>query len=298
MSTTTMAHPSFPMPFFTQLVHRLRCTNARYNQIAHQCRRTQHPTHHAKRRAYRAGLRIDTSKARAARFSKPLSATSTQLFPVLDRTARSPEWVTTDETEADAGDAEDACMLPSLGLALRNLPEVVVQKQLVTLCLLSSPLPGLGLGPGSNLNVDKGDNTRDMPFAGPIPGAPRWRTMPLPEDSDERGPEAMTLTKSASRTYDPNIWRGVTTTGMRVSDSVTTVSESGRGWNWMGSWSMTNLSAQIDAVYAGDHITVPQRHLKRKLRDVDEDRRAMFIRQPEVSMPDYECFSGTWRSEV
>ncbi|KAH0838781.1 hypothetical protein J3R83DRAFT_7157 [Lanmaoa asiatica] len=63
MSTTTISYTSASIPLFTQLVHRLRYTNERYDQIAHQCRRTQRPTHHAKRRAYWAGLRIDTSKA-------------------------------------------------------------------------------------------------------------------------------------------------------------------------------------------------------------------------------------------
>lgn len=61
MYTTT--HPSYSP--FTQLVRRLRHTNARYNQIAHQCRHTFRPTHHAKRRACRVGLRIDTSKTQS-----------------------------------------------------------------------------------------------------------------------------------------------------------------------------------------------------------------------------------------
>ncbi|KAG8220698.1 hypothetical protein J3R82DRAFT_2991 [Butyriboletus roseoflavus] len=234
MSTSAMTHPSFPL--FTQLVHRLRRTNARYNQIAHQCRRTQRPTHHAKRRAYRTGLRIDTSKACTACPSKHLSAASIQLLPVLDRTALSPVWVTEVKAEAD----EDASM-PSLGLALINLPEVVVQKQLVTLLYhSSSPQPGLGLGlglgPDSNLNLNvhvDDAGARDMPFRGPIPGAPRWRSIPLPEDSGERGMEAMTLGKSVSCTYGPNVWRGAMT--MQVSDSVST---------------------PIDVEYAGGGITV------------------------------------------
>jgi len=233
MSTVTMSHPSFPL--FTQLVCRLRQTNARYDQIAYQCRHTQRLTYHAKRRAYRVGLRINTSKARAAWLDDHIA---------VDRTAGSPLWVATEtETAGDDSDssAEDAC-LPNPWPQLKSLPEVVVRKQPVTVSL--SPL-GLELS-----NLDDVD-TCDLPFRGPVPGAPRWRSKPLPEDE----------------------------CGMSLKDSV---------------------SIPFDVtVYGGLGITVPPRHLKRKLPDVDVDGSAAISRRRGVGcgVAD-DGFSGAWWSEA
>ncbi|KIJ58726.1 hypothetical protein HYDPIDRAFT_57030, partial [Hydnomerulius pinastri MD-312] len=58
-----MVRSSFSTPRFAQLIHRLRYTNARYDQIAREFRCRLRPTYHAKRRAYWAGLRVDISKA-------------------------------------------------------------------------------------------------------------------------------------------------------------------------------------------------------------------------------------------
>ncbi|KAF9235853.1 hypothetical protein BU15DRAFT_24602, partial [Melanogaster broomeanus] len=60
-----MARSAFSTAAFAQLVRRLRYTNARYDQIARQFRCRLRPTYHAKRRAYWAGLRVDTRKAHA-----------------------------------------------------------------------------------------------------------------------------------------------------------------------------------------------------------------------------------------
>ena len=211
MLTVTMSHPSSSILLFTQLVRRLRQTNARYNQIAYQCRHTQRLTYHAKRRAYRVGLHIDTSKARAA---DHVSA----VLPVLDRTAGSPAWVAT-ETEGEEDDsdssADDAC-LPNPW----PLPEVVVRKQSATLSL--SPL-GLGL-----INIDD-VATCGLPFRGPVPSAPRWKSKPLPED--ECGVETMTKELVTSRTYYDPVWRGVIAT--HVSDSVSMPVGGRPGWFWL-----------------------------------------------------------------
>jgi len=192
MSTAAadMARSSFSSAAFAQLVRRLRHSNARYNQIALQFRCRIRPTHHAKRRAYRAGLRIDTSKARAC----PDKYVSVHPPPVLDRSAVSPSWVDTPPkvyaaAETGIGGEEhrtsqgDAYMR---GLALKNLPEVVVRKhrrrdgrQRVTL-----RLPPLKL----QLNVDY---SHSVPYQGPVPGAPRLLPRQLPEE--ESGMEAMML---------------------------------------------------------------------------------------------------------
>jgi hypothetical protein len=208
MSTTTidMARSAFSTAAFAQLVRRLRHSNARYNQIAHQFRCRIRPTHHARRRAYRAGLRIDTSKARAC----PEKYVSSHPPAVLDRSAVSPSWVdahpgvyATAETgigseghEASQGDAY------MRGLALRNLPEVVVRKnrrrdgrQRVML-----RLPPLTL----QLNVGY---SCGAPFQGPVPGAPRLSPRQLPED--ESGVEEMMLgsaSSSSSCKCDPVWW--------------------------------------------------------------------------------------------
>lgn len=211
-----MSHTSSSIPLFTQLVHRLRQTNARYDQIAYQCRRTQRLTYHAKRRAYRVGLRIDTSKAHAE-WLDYLSVASTQLLPVLDRSTGSPVGVITEtETEGDHSDlesiAEDACLPnPWPEPEPKRLPHVIVQKPVTRL----SPL-GLGL----SLIFDDSDAC-DLP----VPGAPRWRSKPLPEDT-----EAMThrsVSFKTSCTYD----QGVIAT--HVSDSVSKPVSSRAGWFWL-----------------------------------------------------------------
>ena len=211
MSTVTMSHQSFSFSLFTQLVRRLRHANARYNLIAYQCRRTQHPTYHAKRQAYRVGLRIDTSKARVAwssdHVSPPLAVceATPRPPPVLNSTAIGLAWVASEvETKSEEG------CLPNPW----PKPENVVRKQSTTPCL--SPLD-LGLR-----TVDDPD-TYDMPYHGPVPGAPRWRPKPLPEDDLECVSGMATMTNEvlsssssgANCTYDPD-WQGVM--GAHVSD--------------------------------------------------------------------------------
>lgn len=184
MSTIDMARSPFSTAAFAQLVRRLRHTNARYNQIALQFRRRIRPTHHATRRAYRAGLRIDTSKARAC----PEKYVSRHPPPVLDRSAGSPGWVDTLAAvyaTAETGIVNEGhCMgrgdAYMRGSPLRNLPEVVVRKQRrrdgrqrVTL-----RLPPLKL----QLNVDYPSSVGVSQFQGSVPGAPRLLPRQLPED--------------------------------------------------------------------------------------------------------------------
>ena len=208
MSTTTVSHPSFPL--FTQLVRRLRQTNARYNQIAYQCRHTQRLTYHAKRRAYRVGLHINTSKARAA---------GPDVHIAVDRTAGSPVWVATEtETEEDDSDSEsgtEGACLPNPWPRTTTSGKLLSSKQPATQSL--SPL-GLGLS-----NFDDVD-TCDLPFRGPVPGAPRWKPKPLPED--ECGMNLKEMTNESVCTHDP-VWRGVIATPVSMPVG-------GRpGWFWL-----------------------------------------------------------------
>ncbi|KAI9454721.1 hypothetical protein HD554DRAFT_2178829 [Boletus coccyginus] len=254
MPSTVISHPS-SIPLFTQLIHRLRQTNARYDQIAYQCRHTQRLTYHAKRRAYRVGLRIDTSKAHAE-WLDYLSAASTQLLPVLDRSIGSPVGVVTEtdsETEGDNSDlqsiAEDACLPnPWPEPEPKRLPHVIAPVTRL------SPL-GLGLS-----SIFDDSDPCDLP----VPGAPRWRSKPLPEDT-----EAMThgsVSFKTSCTYD----RGVMATHA-VSDSV---------------------SKPLDVMYGCLGITLPRRHLKRKMPDVEVDWSTVFSRRPKVGAPDDGHFLG------
>ncbi|KAG8220703.1 hypothetical protein J3R82DRAFT_2998 [Butyriboletus roseoflavus] len=192
MSTTTtidMARSSFSTAAFAQLAHRLRHTNARYNQIAHQFHCHIRPTHHAKRRACRAGLCIDTSKARAC----PQKTVSIHQPPVLDRSA-GPGWVNTPATvyataEPETGSEGHAYMRD---LALRNLPEVIVReprthdgRKRVML-----RLPPLKL----QLNGNYPSGASVSQFQGPVPGAPRLLPRQLPHvecGMDESMPGSM-----------------------------------------------------------------------------------------------------------
>ncbi|KAG6373206.1 hypothetical protein JVT61DRAFT_6829 [Boletus reticuloceps] len=260
MSTTTLSHPTVSIPHFTQLVRRLRSTNARYNLIAYQCRRAQRPTYHAKQRAYRVGLRIDTSKARAAWLDAPVlvsvSAASTRVAPVSSETAGIPASVATEAgTNTDTEDRsywspEDTC-LPN---PWPKRAHVVTQKQLATRL---SPL---------QLELCNIDDVyacqRDGPFRAPsVPGAPRWRSKPLPKECEtETG--RMTYgpwSPEAASTYDP-VWRRVMNT--HVANSVT---------------------MPVNIVYADLGITVPRRHLKRRLHDVDVDESAMFFKRRGIA---------------
>ena len=153
MSTAAAPSPSsFSIPLFTQLVHRLRHTNARYNLIAYQCRRAYRPTNHAKRRASRAGLRIDTSKTCS------LSPTSVFISDTSIGHLTERKGADRDREVAEGG----------------GLPEAVVPK-----CL--SPL---------DLEIRFADG--DWLFRGGVPGAPRLRPRALPDADEyrtERVPE-------------------------------------------------------------------------------------------------------------
>ncbi|KAG9310387.1 hypothetical protein JVU11DRAFT_9523 [Chiua virens] len=166
---STISHPTSFVLLFTQLARRLRQTNARYHHIAYQCRHTRRPTYHAKRHAHRAGLRIDTSKARAAGVNNVfLSQTtdpgsSSPLFSALSVFVSRETEAGNEPEENRAGVEEDGLEngpMSGLELTLRNLPKVIAQVQYV-----HDPEP------------------YSLPlFQGPVPGAPRWKSIPLPED--------------------------------------------------------------------------------------------------------------------
>ena len=175
-----MARSPFSTAAFAQLVRRLRHTNARYNQIALQFRRSLRCTNHAKRRAYCAGLRIDTTKARAC----PNKYISVRPPPVLDRSEGGLGWpdaspnayATAENPIVDARDAfpdqGDAYMRPA---PLRK-PKVIVRKRPRN----GQPRVVLRLPPLKlQVNVDYPSGA---PFEGPAPGAPKLSPCQLPED--------------------------------------------------------------------------------------------------------------------
>ncbi|KAG9310385.1 hypothetical protein JVU11DRAFT_9520 [Chiua virens] len=235
MSTTIfdMARSAFSSAAFAQLVRRLRHSNTRYNQIAHQFRCRFRPTHHAKARAYRAGLRIDTSKARAC----PAKYISLQPPPVLD-TSVTPSWSRLDPPismahatsqnllRADVRHATghgDAYMCPSY--------QRIVHKKIVRRhrrrdgrARLVLRLPPLKL----QVNVDY---SCAAPFDGPVPGAPRLMPRQLPDDEGDM--EELML------------------------GTVPSVDEP---------------ESLLRPAYSGLCITIPPRNSKRKLQDIEEDR--------------------------
>ncbi|KAG2101851.1 uncharacterized protein F5147DRAFT_296616 [Suillus discolor] len=78
------SHTALSDAALSDLACRLRYANARYGQIACQlrCRITITRTHHAQRRAFWSGLRIDIAKAKGC----PSTAISVRPLPVLDTT--------------------------------------------------------------------------------------------------------------------------------------------------------------------------------------------------------------------
>lgn len=188
MSTTTigMGRSPFSTAAFAQLVRRLQHTNARYNHIAHQLRSRIRPTHHAKLRAYGAGLRIDTTKARASPDNHVLIIPT----PVVDTSATTPSWLDpqanaypTTEPAGRGPTQGDAYMR---GAAPRTLPKLVRKsrrrkgRQRVMLRL-----------PPLKLSLDVNHPSGAPRFQGPVPGAPRLLPKQLPED--ESGVEEMML---------------------------------------------------------------------------------------------------------
>ncbi|KAH7884096.1 hypothetical protein F5I97DRAFT_1930305 [Phlebopus sp. FC_14] len=155
-----MVRNSFSTAALAQLIHRLRFANARYGQLALQCRYGLRPTYHAKRRAYWAGLRIDTNKARNC----PGKYVSRQPLPIIDTTPSSA-----------AGDCLSVSGGNTLGLELTNLPEVTVPSRTRPNTRLTIRIPPLNFNYGC-----------DYPSLDPsIPGAPLLRPMQLPEDDTE-----------------------------------------------------------------------------------------------------------------
>lgn len=184
-----MARSPFSTAAFAQLVRRLRHTNARYNQIALQFRCRIRPTHHAKRRAHRAGLCIDTSKARAC----PAKYISTHPPPVLD-------------LSADPLSAYATADPHATGAYMRtNPPGRVVRKQRRRdgRQRIMLRLPPLKL----QLNVGYASA---QPFHGPVPGAPRLLPSQLPDDVGGMDEMALASVSPSSCTYPLASWpRGI-----------------------------------------------------------------------------------------
>ena len=171
----------------TQLIHKLRNTNARYTHIALIYRSTLRRTYHAKRRAYWRGLHIDTLKAQNC----PNKQVSLQPLPIIDSDPAIPEL----ELE------KPAFLVPSmspsttsistsahiLGLELVNLPEIVVsspsitpsqhQNQRLTICI---PPLRLNYAYPDLMHMHTGGGS--VPSV--VPGAPRLKPRQLPDEDD------------------------------------------------------------------------------------------------------------------
>jgi len=149
------------------LTYRLRHTNARYAQIAFElrCRMTFTRTHHAKRRALWAGLRIDVEKAKDC----PMTAVSVRPLPLLDTTpSPSPIMLSFRESAVEPcnqlGLEIPRALVPSHGADAHPRERLIIR---------IPPLASL-----------YDDMSRHEQHGMTAPGAPLIRTKDLPEDFD------------------------------------------------------------------------------------------------------------------
>lgn len=151
----------------SDLAYKLRYANARYTRVAFELRFriTCTRTHHAKRRAFWSGLRIDVEKAKGC----PMTAISVKPLPVLDTTpSPSPIMLSFRRSAVEPYN--------QLGL---EIPHTVVSSSDVhahhreRLVIRISPLASL-----------YDDVSRHEQYDMPAPGAPRIRTRDLPEDCE------------------------------------------------------------------------------------------------------------------
>ncbi|KAH7920496.1 hypothetical protein BV22DRAFT_799970 [Leucogyrophana mollusca] len=180
-----------------QIIFKLRYANARYLQIAQQLRCRLHLTHHAKRRAYWVGLRVDITKAQNC----PGTAISVKPLPIVD-TTRSPataEWPTliSLRSSAKGRHLSQASQLVhnQLGLQVPAAPRIVISSP--GSCLNEIQSRPSAFVPST---ITPNGHPRliiripplprmaplcdtDLPTA-PIPGAPLLRSKELPVDSD------------------------------------------------------------------------------------------------------------------
>ncbi|KAH7910020.1 hypothetical protein BJ138DRAFT_1153939 [Hygrophoropsis aurantiaca] len=170
-----------------QISSKLRYANFRYFQIAQQLRCKLHLTHHAKRRACWAGLRVDIMKARNcpgnAISIKPLPIVDTTPSPVSERVASirsSLRW---------RSDLSLQFVDNTLGLELPEVPQAVVSppesciREIESQSAAISP-PSYATHGHSRLIVRIPPHNHFNKSSPAIPGAPLLRPRELPEDSE------------------------------------------------------------------------------------------------------------------
>lgn len=159
------SHSALSDAALSELTYKLRYANARYGQIAFElrCRIKFTRTHHAQRRAFRSGLRVDIAKAKGC----PMTAISVRPLPVLD-TTRSPSPIMLSPCLPESHN--------ELGL---EIPDIIVSSPDV----YAQPRERLviRIPPLASLHNDVYHHEQyDMP----APGAPRIHTKELPEECE------------------------------------------------------------------------------------------------------------------
>ncbi|KAG0703480.1 hypothetical protein DFH29DRAFT_440994 [Suillus ampliporus] len=159
------SHSALSDAALSELTYKLRYANARYGQIAFElrCRIKFTRTHHAQRRAFRSGLRVDIAKAKGC----PMTAISVRPLPVLD-TTRSPSPIMLSPCLPESHN--------ELGL---EIPDIIVSSPDV----YAQPRERLviRIPPLASLHNDVYYHEQyDMP----APGAPRIHTKELPEECE------------------------------------------------------------------------------------------------------------------
>lgn len=158
------SHTALSDAALSDLARRLRYANARYGQIACQlrCRITITRTHHAQRRAFWSGLRIDIAKARDC----PSTAISVKPLPVLDTTPSPLPLMPSPFAFAAKAHNQLGLEIPDIVI---SSPDAYDQSH-KRLVIRIPPLASL-----------RDDMYRHEQYDMPAPGAPLIRTKELPE---------------------------------------------------------------------------------------------------------------------
>ncbi|KAL4069033.1 hypothetical protein J3A83DRAFT_4535118 [Scleroderma citrinum] len=226
----------------SQLIHTLRIANARYTHIALIHRSTLRRTYHAKRRAYCAGLHIDTLKARDC----PNKYVSRQPLPVIDSNP-----VIELELERPASLVPSMCsstistLAPALGLELANIPDIIVSSPISNYnnTSLVDQTQRLTIRmPPLHLNYSYPDIMHMGADGSVPPGAPRLKPMQLPDEDD-----AVLLDGHGFDQQHP------LSSGSSLGELMTP-------------------NDDIDLYsYTGLRIMIPSRYLKRKVHDIESE---------------------------
>ncbi|OAX37005.1 hypothetical protein K503DRAFT_801568 [Rhizopogon vinicolor AM-OR11-026] len=180
----------------SDLAYKLRYANARYTRVAFElrCRMTFTRTHHAKRRAFWSGLRVDVEKAKGC----PMTAIAVKPLPVLDTTP-SPSPLSFHVSAVEPHN--------QLGL---EIPHIVVSSP----DMYAHPRERLiiRIPPLASLYDDM---SRHEQYDIPAPGAPLIRTKDLPEDC-EMEDDCSTRSSSPASSLSPLTPIDVVCSGLRI----------------------------------------------------------------------------------